>query len=122
MNTLSNGIIAQLPIVVASNLYSGLVRLSLTNVFIATSSAKPLVSTNGSGAVVISPVFQRLDGGVDFFLNVTPGRTYMIQSSSNLIDWLTLSTNVSEGPLLEYQEVDTADYSQRFYRALPTGP
>jgi len=122
LNKLSNGVMAHLPFLVASNLYSGVLRLSLTNVVVATSAAGPLVSTNSSGAIAISPVFQRVDGGVDFFLNVTPDRTYLIQASSNLLDWLTLSTNVAEGPLIENQEADGFTYPYRFYRALPAGP
>jgi hypothetical protein len=120
---LNDGEVAQLPVVVGPNIYQGFYRLTLTNVMVATSSAQPLICTNRSGVIVVSPVFIRQDGGVDFFLNVTPDQTYLVQASTNLIDWLTLSTNLAIGPYLEMTEEGAGMlYPQRFYRALPTAP
>ncbi len=120
---LNDGEIVQLPVVVGSNIFEGVYRLTLTNVVVATAAAQPLVSTNRSGLIVISPVFLRQDGGVDFYLNVTSEQTYLVQASTNLTDWLTLSTNLATGPLLEMTEEEAGRvHRQRFYRALPTSP
>ena len=46
---------------------------------------------------------------------VTPGRTYLIEGSSNLVQWMPLSTNMPSGQ--SFQWLDTNQYASFFYRA-----
>jgi hypothetical protein len=119
---LSNGTVALFPFFIPANTHSGFYRLTLTNVLVATSSATSLVSTNLPGSIALNPVFVRVDGSVDLVLTVEQDRAYLVQASTNLIDWLTLSTNLSVGPYLEHNDADAAAAPQRFYRAVAVPP
>jgi len=122
-NVLGQGAVAEVPFVVPPDVYAGFYRLTLTNVVLATAAAQPVISTNLSGLIALTPVFLSADGSVDFFLNVTADQTYLVQASTNLVDWLTLSTNIAVGPYLEFTEPGAGLlYPHRFYRALPTEP
>jgi hypothetical protein len=51
-------------------------------------------------------------------LSGTPGRTYVLQSSTNLRDWVSLSTNVAPGTLLNLVELIPTNSPAQFYRAI----
>ncbi len=54
-----------------------------------------------------------------------PGRTYLIQASSNLVHWVTLTNLTSTTSLAWFIDVDAKLYPRRFYRAVAevyTGP
>ena len=46
------------------------------------------------------------------------GKTYVFQSSTNLIDWVSLSTNVAPGGLIQFVDPVSTNYPYQFYRAL----
>lgn len=52
------------------------------------------------------------------FTGLTAGRTNKIQISTNLFDWLTLSTNVMTSNSLSFIDVTATNDSRRFYRVL----
>ena len=61
---------------------------------------------------------QYLPGGAGFVLNlgVTPGVTNTLQASTNLIDWITLTTFVSSSNSWIYTDLNASQYPYRFYR------
>ncbi len=52
---------------------------------------------------------------VRFFINGSPGQTTVVQTSSNLLQWVPISTNVMGFSPLEV--VDASTLPQRYYRA-----
>jgi len=49
---------------------------------------------------------------------VTPGRTNVVQSSLNLSNWTTISTNVAVSNSLQIIDPAATDFNLRFYRSL----
>ncbi|HXT41602.1 MAG TPA: alkaline phosphatase family protein [Candidatus Angelobacter sp.] len=52
------------------------------------------------------------------FTGLTTGKTNKIQISTNLFDWLTLSTNIMTSNSLSFIDVTATNDSRRFYRVL----
>ena len=48
---------------------------------------------------------------------VTPGRTNVVQSSSNLSNWTALSTNVAVSNSLQIIDPAATNFNLRFYRS-----
>ena len=48
---------------------------------------------------------------------VTPGRTNVVQSSLNLSNWNTISTNVAVSNSLQMIDPAATDFNLRFYRS-----
>lgn len=46
------------------------------------------------------------------------GTTNIIQASTNLIDWISISTNVAPANLIEFSDPDTQNFERRYYRVL----
>ena len=51
-------------------------------------------------------------------VGITPGRTNVVQASTDLTIWLPISTNVSTGTTFATVDTNAASFSQRFYRLL----
>ena len=45
------------------------------------------------------------------------GQSYVFEASTNLTDWVTLSTNTAVGGIISLVETNTMAYPHRFYRA-----
>ena len=45
------------------------------------------------------------------------GRSYALESSTNLVQWSALPTNTATGLTLEFEDADAANFPRRFYRA-----
>jgi uncharacterized repeat protein (TIGR03803 family) len=60
-------------------------------------------------------VIRTLDGRIELHIDGTPGRTCILESSPNLINWQPLSTNVLQSPDLNLYD-SPGDLPQRFYR------
>src|SRR4029077_12477207 len=61
----------------------------------------------------------KIAGGFSFTLAGTPSATYIIQVSTNLTTWTSLSTNtLSSSGALAINDSQAASFSRRFYRAL----
>ncbi|MCL5097164.1 MAG: hypothetical protein M1608_06500, partial [Candidatus Omnitrophica bacterium] len=72
-------------------------------------------------AVRLDPLltsFRMLDtGGLLLSFLVQPGRTYLLTASSNLSDWMPLSTNTASGPVWNYLDSTASGPNARYYRA-----
>jgi hypothetical protein len=47
-----------------------------------------------------------------------PNVTYRFQASTNLVDWLDLSTNTPVNGVFRFVDADAIDLSRRYYRAV----
>ena len=63
------------------------------------------------GAATLNP-----DGSIHFQLTGLSGRSYVLQASANLRDWLNLRTNVAAGGAIDFNVPVEAGYPYRFFR------
>src|SRR5262245_239933 len=91
----TNTFFGQLPFAVPTGaINGGGGRITFSNSLACSSQAAavtPLALVNG--AVVVLPVSVGEDGEVVFYLSVQSNRTYIIQASEDLIQWINLATN-----------------------------
>lgn len=64
----------------------------------------------------LSPPKQIGGGLMRITVGSIPGGAYTLQSSTNLFDWISLSTNIATGSTVEFEDT-AATGQQRFYRA-----
>ena len=82
----------------------------------------PLSGTQRLTIVVLHPAVPVLQApsasGDGFRLTVDgdPGPDYLVESSTNLVDWIRVDTNSSPALPLEWMDPDAAGYPMRFYR------
>jgi hypothetical protein len=63
------------------------------------------------------------NGLLSFILNGTGGSVYLIQASSNLVNWLSLSTNtIPSNGFVQIVDATMTNHPTRFYRAVPQFP
>jgi hypothetical protein len=79
----------------------------------ATLTSATLASATSASATLPPAMF----GGGQFSFNVSgvPGFVYIVQSSTNLVDWESMQTNPAP---FDFADADVNLYSQRFYRTL----
>jgi hypothetical protein len=83
---------------------------SITGIVATLTVAAPLELTAGMVLSNSVPMF-RLRGGA--------GRAYVIEASSNLVQWVPVHTNIATFGPLQFFETTTPSSSGRFYRVLP---
>jgi hypothetical protein len=83
----------------------------------------PMALTSGAVQVVPQPGFTSLEllpgGGLQLLLSGPSGQTCRLQVSSNLVDWVTLSTNVLGNAPLPVVDATAPAGECRFYRLTP---
>ncbi len=105
--------------------------LTLTNVQSANAGMYSVVITNLAGTVTstnvtltvstIAPAQPQLSGlsfsNGSFSLTVNGGSgTYVVQTSTNLVDWISIYTNASSTPPFTWSDSNAASVGQKFYR------
>ena len=58
------------------------------------------------------------DGTFRFRFASTPGPTWIIEASTNLVDWISLATNSAPHGLFEFVDSDATNFQRRFYRSV----
>jgi len=58
------------------------------------------------------------NGHFQFDAGVNPGKTNVIQATTNLADWFSLSTNVFANNALMFTDTNTTNFRRKFYRTL----
>lgn len=114
----NRGTLAYLPVSVPANEYVGSGPIPMAGAVLAGSGGiamKPISTVGGN--VFVAPVFRQPEGNVSFFLPSEVDQLYIIQASTNLVDWMNLSTNSSPSSFLDLLDPDLTIYPQRFYRA-----
>src|SRR6185369_15973479 len=95
---LTPGALANFPFSVSTGTQGGSFSLLLTNVLLANAAAGPVASSVISGSItlgLLNPVVARLDGNVDVFLTAGPSQPYILQASTNFVQWVNIFTNAS---------------------------
>ena len=115
---LTNGSVVRLPCTVANNVFEN-ARMTLSNVILARADGTSVPLTAISGGVVIHPVFVHPDGHVDGFFSVLPDVPYVVQATTDFVDWQDLITKSVLGTLLDFEDPAASQHPFRFYRALP---
>jgi len=75
------------------------------------------VSVTGSAFALTAPS-RSSDGAFIFILNGEVGRTFIIETSTNLRDWMPLRPVFTTGPATSILDANTAGEQARFYRAV----
>ncbi len=93
---------------------AGYYAVEVSNVLGSVISPNALLSVYASAAPALSAFSFTLNGGAEFSVSGVPGFNYTVEASTNLIDWVPLTT--SNSPFLF---TDTnANLPQRFYRGV----
>jgi hypothetical protein len=75
------------------------------------------VSLSGEASAHIELAQLQADGTLTFSYPSTPGRTYVVQASTNLVTWIGAVTNVAGSPFMSYTNLDTTK-AWEFFRVL----
>jgi Cohesin domain len=121
---LTNGVVAYVPFVIASNTPDHDDSLLLSNVVLVDAAASNVpvnVNSNAVLTVTVAPEFTAIyptNGGIHLDLTGTPGRVYSVQAATNLSlpQWTTLAINTNLTGVLSFDDSPALD-SNRFYRA-----
>jgi hypothetical protein len=68
--------------------------------------------------VVFTSFQYRPGGALSVQLSATPGKSYALEASTNLIDWISVSTNMSPTTVLNFTDLSVSNCPVRFYRAV----
>jgi hypothetical protein len=118
--TLTNGVVANIPFTVGPGEDRNF-PLTLANVILVRADASQVFATNVNGYLAVSQVFIAPDGRADGFLNVSSNdveQCYVIQATTNFVNWVNVQTNSATGNLLEFADPTAGGHPYRFYRAL----
>ncbi len=58
------------------------------------------------------------NGIVHLFFAGTSGQTYVLQASTNLVNWVPVATNIAPSGIFEMTDPDAAHFQSRFYRTM----
>ncbi|HZO86373.1 MAG TPA: hypothetical protein VFC26_14235, partial [Verrucomicrobiae bacterium] len=67
-----------------------------------------------------APVFMFSGGsefGYEFELRGFPGQSYVIEATTNLVDWTAITTNTADMGRIVFQDAAGTNHLHRFYRA-----
>jgi len=109
--------ILSLPFSVPATEYVGSGPLLPRNAVLAhrdATSVEPLMLTPGS--IFVRPVNPLADGTVQFFLPSEPDERYLIQATTNFLQWINLTNLTAFGDFMDLVDIDAAKHPYRFYR------
>jgi len=61
------------------------------------------------------------DGSVELTIDGAPG-TYLLQASTNLVDWSTISSNTAPSNIISFIDTNAINFESKFYRAVAVCP
>lgn len=113
--------VINLPFVLSPTEYVGSGLLMPTNVILANASAAQIAPVViNPGAIFISPVNLLPNGQARVIFPSASGQNYVVQATTNFVQWLNISTNIAPGNFLNYIDADAPLYPLRFYRTQST--
>ena len=120
-NTLfrTNQQIGSLPVVVATSETKG-GQITPANALVAAADGS-LVTPVGltQGGVLVQPIFVVSDGSVDLMFHAQPNETYIVQATTNFVNWVNISTNTALLNYFTLTDYGSVGLPYRFYRAVP---
>jgi hypothetical protein len=121
---IAQGTMAQVQFAIATNAPDGDVPLVLGNAILAQANGQPVHSlalTDGLLRISSPGHFASATLGTGGRLEVqfhgADGRQYVLEASSNLTEWVEISTNTVVGGTISLVETNVYAFEQRFYRA-----
>jgi len=119
-SSISNrGALVNIPVTVSPQEHVGSGPITPMNAILATKEATAVTPVELiAGQVLTRPVNPGADGAVQFFLPSTNDSWYLIQASSNLVDWLTITNLQANADFMDLMDADAARYAHRFYRPI----
>jgi hypothetical protein len=119
---MTNGTVAVIPFTIPAGVRSN-VRLLLENVILSDASGNAVATGTAEGAIVIESLYVRpADRNVEgYFGGLADLTDYVVQASTNLIEWVNVATNAPVDSFLEFMDLDAHLYPYRFYRPVPLG-
>jgi hypothetical protein len=113
----TDGAIVNLPFTVSLQETVSSGPLTPGNVILARPDGTAVVPVSlSAGTIFVRPVNLLPNGHVQFFLYSTEGERYIIQATTNLVDWVNISTNTATSSFMDLVDIDAASYPFRFYR------
>jgi hypothetical protein len=125
-SSITNGVVAYVPFTIAGNSPDHDEPLLMTNVVLANAAGESvpvIVNSNATISITVPPRFDAIfptnDGAIHLELAGTPGRVYVIQAATNLVEpqWGALVTNTNVTGILPFDDTSASDFPARFYRA-----
>lgn len=124
---LTNGILANLVLSIATNAPVGVTTITLTNAILANAQGlrvQPVSLLPGSltislaltarlGSIVLST-----NGQAHFQITGAEGREYIVQASTNLVNWISLDPATVSNGVINFVDSSARSFAYRFYRAL----
>jgi len=106
--------------------------LALSNVQLTDAGVYSVVVRNFAGAVtnlvaaitVATPVLLgyelvRTNAGIRFRVSGAAGASFVLQATTDFLDWQSVHTNISVSAPIDFMESETPNYPLRFYRVIP---
>jgi hypothetical protein len=107
-----------LPVSLVAGDYQGGGRITITNAIVSRTNAVAALPLGLSpGGVFSAPVFHGDDGVVDLVLAVQSNHLWVVQASTNLVNWVNLATNFATLDYVVAKDLDAPRFPARFYRA-----
>jgi len=114
----TNGFRSSIPFQLPPGERAGSAPITPGNVILARRDATaiaPVVTSRG--AVFTQPVNALPDGTVQFFLPSQPDAQYVIQATTDFVQWVNLTNTTATGDFMDLVDVDAATYPHRYYRS-----
>ncbi len=124
---LQNGVIVNVPLGISALALQGVTGLTITNPVLSDINAQAVAPvTLVPGSIFISTalparlgtVLRSPNGQVQFAVTGGNQQSYLIQASTNLVDWTSIATNAAAGGLINFLDNKSTNFPIRFYRAI----
>jgi Cohesin domain len=121
---LTNGVLANLVFTIASNAPPGVSSLLITNAIFANAQGNQVQPGGLASGFVLSlaaparfgSIFLSTNGAVQFQVFGSISQAYVIQASTNLLQWINVSTNTSLNGEIDFTDNNGGRFGYRFYR------
>ncbi len=93
---------------------SGSYSVTVTNQFGSVTSSNAVLTVYLSAVPALAGLSFDANNNFQFTVAGVPGFNYAVQVSTNLIDWIPLTTNISP---FSFTDTNTGNFQQKFYRS-----
>jgi hypothetical protein len=121
---LTNGVLAYVPFMIATNAPDHDQPLTLSNVVVSSAQANQVTAYSSNGVLVVAippriTSLVRTNGAVLLQLSGTSARAYRLDAQTNPAapQWTALATNTASNGTAEFEDTAAAGFGFRFYRA-----
>jgi hypothetical protein len=94
---------------------TGAYSITVTNLAGSVTSSNAILSVYSSAVPTLSGSAFDVDNNFSFTVAGVPGFNYVVQTSTNLVDWMPVMTNISP---FSFTDTNAAGFQQQFYRSI----